>query len=259
VVLDRWAPVTAALDRAAQCGRTVEVWLRDDDSITSTAALDRLAALARATQLPILLAVIPQLADQSLADFLAAEPLFTPTQHGLAHTNHARAGERACEMGGDRPLTAVLDEIMRGRAKLDALFGQRHTHILVPPWNRIDPALLPHLPHAGFSALSTFADAHTDSRDLPVLNSTLDIIDWRNGRRGHAEAKLVQRLSDLIDRPDPIGILTHHLVHDDEAWRFLDHAFALLTGHRCVRLTSADAILARRARSTDRVLPPPKL
>ncbi|MCW6510582.1 polysaccharide deacetylase [Lichenifustis flavocetrariae] len=258
-MLDRWAPVSAALDRAAESGRTIEVWLRDDDAVSSTAALDRLAALARSRQLPVLLAVIPQRADWNLADFIAAEPLFTPTQHGFSHTNHARAGERACEMGGDRPLTSVLDDVMRGRDKLAALFGRRHAHILVPPWNRVDPALLPHLPDARFCALSTFADAHAGNRDLPVLNSTLDIIDWRNGRRCHAEAKLVQRLSDLIDRPEPIGILTHHLVHDDEAWQFLDHAFGWLASHGSVRLTSADAILARRAVAADVVSRPPEI
>ena len=162
-------------------------------------------------------------------------------------------------MGGDRPLDPVLADIHRGSDKLDALFGQRRTHILVPPWNRIDPALLPHLRAAGFYGLSTFADAHAGVPDLAVLNSTLDIIDWRNGRRCHPEAKLVQRLSDLIDRQGPIGILTHHLVHDDAAWQFLDHAFARLASHCCVRLTSADSLLADSASGTARSSPPPEL
>ena len=244
---DAWAPVEAALDRAAASGRVVEFWLRDDDAVTTTHALERLTLLAREVALPVLLAVIPDGADRHLADFVAAEPLLMPTQHGVAHTNHATPPQRACELDGHRPRAAVLGDLARGRDRLAGLFGRRMTDILVPPWNRIAPDLLPHLPALGFGALSTFGEAHAGTPGLDIVNCTLDIIDWRNGRVCHPEDKLVRRLADGIDAGGAVGLLTHHLVHDEAAWLFLRRAFASLEGRSHVRFASADQL---RARST---------
>ena len=237
---DVWAPVGAALERAAAGGRTVEIWLRDDDAVTATGALERLTGLARDVELPILLAVIPGPADRHLARFVAAEPLLTPTQHGFMHENHAGPDARACELGGRRTPALVLDDLARGRDRMRDLFPDAHTDILVPPWNRIAPELLPHLPSLGFGALSTFADLHAGTAGLDVVNCNLDIIDWRNGRVGHREDKLVGRLATLIDSGAPVGLLTHHLAHDAAAWRFLERALPYFAARPEVRFTSAD-------------------
>lgn len=239
---DDWAPVAAALAHAAAAERTVQVWLRDDDAVTTTPALDRLTELCRRHAMPVLLAVIPSGADRQLAAHVAAEPLITPTQHGFAHVNHAGAGARACEVGGDRPVAAVLGDLARGRDAMLTLFGPAAADVLVPPWNRIAPAVLPHLPGLGFGGLSTFAEAHRDTADLDVLNSTLDIIDWRGGRRCQRLDKLTHRLGDLIGAGRPIGILTHHLVHDEAAWAFLDAALARLGASPQVTFASFDAL-----------------
>jgi hypothetical protein len=59
------------------------------------------------------------------------------------------------------------------------------------------------------------------------LNATLDIMDW-HGTRGCRPAEAI--VADLVGQldaglaaavPQPIGLLTHHLVHDEPAWRFL--------------------------------------
>lgn len=239
---DVWAPVGAALERAAAGGRTVEIWLRDDDAVTATGALERLARLASDAEMPVLLAVIPGSADRHLARFVATEPLLTPTQHGFTHTNHAGLDARACELGGQRAPAVVLDDLVRGRERMRDLFHGAHTDILVPPWNRIAPELLPHLPSLGFGALSTFADLHAGTAGLDVVNCHLDIIDWRNGRVGHRENKLVGRLAILIDSGAPVGLLTHHLAHDAAAWQFLERALPYLAARPEVRFTSADRL-----------------
>ena len=102
--------------------------------------------------------------------------------------------------------------------------------------------MLPHLPALGFGGLSTFGEAHVDATGLDVLNSTLDIIDWRGGRRCHPEAKLVERLASLIDDGRPIGVLAHHLVHDEAAWRLLDAAFAHLRASPAISVMSLDEV-----------------
>ena len=77
-------------------------------------------------------------------------------QHGYAHINHATPNEKKVEIGPHRPAMIVLGELGTGWLALERLFGDRPLSIMVPPWNRIAPALVPTLPEIGFTGLSTF-------------------------------------------------------------------------------------------------------
>ncbi len=222
-----WLALDDALARAADdAGRATRFWLRDDDAVAVTPALERLAGLCEAVGLPVLLAVIPADAQPGLAAWLADHPSFEPCQHGWRHANHAAPGERACELGGARPDEAVLAELARGRERLHELLGARVRPVLVPPWNRIRPSLVPHLRAAGnYAAVSAFGP----SSEPFTLNCHLDVIDWRNGRRGRPAADLCRKLLGLIAQAREtgglIGLLTHHLAHDEAAWHFLQTFF----------------------------------
>lgn len=238
-----WNAASEALDRAHEIGRRIQVWLRDDDCVAVTPALDRLTALCTAAGMPILLAVIPEPAEPGLAGWVAAHPAVTPCQHGVAHRNHAAPGKRACELGGARPPDAVRDELVRGRAKLKALFGAHLSDILVPPWNRIDADIVSFLPGLGFSALSTFGPTPEGDAGIRCLDSDLDIIDWRNGRIGRPLHDLSRKLAGLVDRQNAVGILTHHLAHDATAWAALEEMLGRLHAHPAVQFTKAAALL----------------
>ena len=238
-----WKPVVEALDRARDAGRTIEVWLRDDDAVAVTSALDRLADLCLTFGMPVLLATIPAHAEQHLAPWIADHAAVTPCQHGFAHVNHAAPGSKACELGGTRDIAAVVDELARGRDRLRSLFGPRLSDILAPPWNRIAPAVIPHLPALGFSALSAFGPPPPAAEAvLPRLNCDLDIVDWRRDRVGREPQDVALRLAELIDAGDgrPIGLLTHHLAHDATAWGVLEEMLALLHGHPAAAFIAAD-------------------
>lgn len=243
-----WRPVDEALDRAARADRTVAIWLRDDDAVDVTPALQRLIATCEHHGMPILLAVIPEPAQERLAALLCVHPDVQPAQHGFRHTNHAPAGERARELGA-RPVADVYADLLQGRQRFDAVFGAPACRILVPPWNRIDADLVPSLPEWGFAALSTFGPAGPPIPNLVELNSDLDPIDWRRGRVCRPHVELVTRLARLIDaraeRADPIGLLTHHLTHDESAWEFLDACLGRLRSHPAVRFLAAGALIVR--------------
>ena len=205
------------------------LWLRDDDAIAPSPALDRLTALAEQHRASVLLAVIPQSVGAGLGRHVAAHPLLHPCQHGFAHANHAPAGEKKQELGLHRPLADVLDELAAGRAKLLDLFGDTLRPVLVPPWNRIGAALPPHLPAIGISGLSVFGKPAQPAGGR--LDSNVDIMDWHGTRGGLAAATLVPLLVRALETARkiggvPVGILTHHLVHDETAWAFLDALFA---------------------------------
>ncbi len=249
-----WRPVELQLDRFEEAGRHVRFWLRDDDAVEPTAALDRLIDLCNRHRVPLLLAVIPEPATEGLAKRIDGLSLIQPCQHGFSHRNHAAEGQRACELGGIRPMATVLDDLARGQARLHGLFGQSLRPILVPPWNRIDPALAPHLPSAGFQGLSTFGRKPVETEgSLIEINAHLDIINWRQGRigRDHTDliGKLVAELEFAFDNDAPTGVLGHHLVHDEIAWGFLEDMLAMTGRHSCVRWISTDELLGDRARN----------
>jgi predicted deacetylase len=229
----------AELDRCVGAGRRVTFWLRDDDAVAVTAGLERLIALAGRWEVPVVLAVIPMLAEPELAARLGEVAQVRVALHGFAHRNHAPPGEKKQELGPHRPAATMLDELKRGRDWLEALFHTRTVPMLVPPWNRIAPDLIPHLPRLGLRYLSTFGREapHEPTPQLLQIDCQLDIMDWRT-RRSHPHGLLAARLAALVRQraaaPAPIGILSHHLAHDEAAWRFLAALFRLTARHEAV-------------------------
>ena len=228
-------PIRFELDAWQAAGKRARLWLRDDDAVEPTPALERWISLCRAHHAPLLLAVIPAGAGEALAARLASEPLIHPCQHGYAHQNHALPGERAQELGLQRGMAAALDELQRGRAKLLDLFGKTLRPVLVPPWNRIAPELVPELPGLGFEALSCFGWKDIGS-GIRQIHSHVDLIDWKATRRCRDHAWLARETAEALrlsrgSDQRPVGILAHHLVHDAEAWKFLEMLLPLAGGH----------------------------
>ena len=185
-----WRPLSAELDRWKRSGRVAELWLRDDDAVQPTAALDRLLDLTGRHAIPALLAVIPAHAGEPLAARLASAPGIAVAVHGWAHENHAPDGQKKQELGPHRAAAVVLGELARAKAVIDRLFAGKAVAVLVPPWNRIDGALLPSLGETGFAALSVFGMAKPAA--LPIVNTHIDIIDWHGGRGGKDHGGLVR-------------------------------------------------------------------
>jgi hypothetical protein len=235
--------VLKALDRRAAEGRPARLWWRDDDAVAPTAALDRMLLMSRRWDVPLALAVIPAETGAPLAERLARESLATVAVHGWAHRNHSPAGEKKAELGAHRPAPVVLAELEHGFATLCSLYGARLAPMLVPPWNRVAPEVVAGLPALGFRALSVFG--LPKPAPLAVINTHVDLIDWHGTRGGRPADALYAELAREIDRPGdgPIGILSHHLVHDAAAWSFLESLFELTQGHPGCRWTSLNELL----------------
>lgn len=228
-----WQGLAIELTRWREAGRTPRFWLRDDDAIEPTAALDRLLGLTRAHDIPLALAVIPAHTGEPLARCLSGAPHAAVAVHGWSHANHAPQGSKKQELGLHRAADAVCAELAAGLSLLADLHGERALPVLVPPWNRIDATLIPRLAPLGFTGLSVFGKPF--AAPLPVINSTIDIMDWHvtRGCRDHGTLvdEIVMQLRAAFDVPDApaVGILTHHLVHDEAAWQFLERLFDATT------------------------------
>jgi hypothetical protein len=233
-----WQRLRDELQRFEASGRTAKVWLRDDDAIEPTVALDRLLGLAGDFDVPLTIAVVPALTGEMLATRLRQEAHVTVAVHGWSHTNHATNDQKKQELGLDRPATVVLSELKAGFDKLKALNPTQFVPVLVPPWNRIAATLLPPLAGFGYRAVSVYGRSQAAS-PIALVNTHVDLMNWHGvrGCRPHAElvANLVVELNDRLDGNDEsIGILTHHLVHDDAAWDFIARLFEETRHHPAV-------------------------
>jgi hypothetical protein len=306
-----WGALDDALARAADAGYVPSFWWRDDDAVRHTPALDRLLALARQVEAPVALAAIPARTEPSLPERLREDPLASVLVHGLAHANHAPAGEKQAEFGAHRSLGEMVAEAGHALAKArqviavsnqddcDASVGSASLPgrggrvapagatgvgrkpdasapapgfhptragsdepvsalpsrggmalpVFVPPWNRAAPELVAALPGLGYRGVSMFKDrrAALPTPGLVQVNAHLDPIDWRGGG-GLADptmlaTTLARAITDRTEgRADPgeaIGLLTHHLVHDEAVWAFCEECVAQLSHRRGMRFLAA--------------------
>lgn len=212
------------LGRWGRAGRVARLWWRDDDAREPTPELERLLALAARSDAPLALAVIPDAEPARLAPLLGKHPQVSVLQHGVHHRNRRRgpvAGEFPPEMSREE----IAGEVRTGWARLQDLPGA--IAVFAPPWNDVHPALpgaLRLCGHRGFSAWGEISAAARPFR----IDAHLDLMRWRPAARFRGEAGMWLALRRaLAERrragrwEAPIGVLTHHLVHDEAAWAFL--------------------------------------
>jgi hypothetical protein len=248
---DHWQALSLEFDRWNQDGRRLRLWLRDDDAIAPSLALDRLCDLAARFKAPVLLAVIPMLAEPALVPALRAMPLLRPCQHGVWHRNHAPAGAKKSEFGPDRDAQTVDAEIALGSQRLAELLGPGVLPVFVPPWNRIDPGHAARLPALGFAGLSCFRNGRLGPQGGPaLLNTHVDVMDWQGGRIGRPPAELLGEIVAWLSamreagtRDADLGLLLHHRDHDETVWSFLS-AFLDAAAHSGISLVDPGLLLA---------------
>lgn len=226
-----FAPVQNALERYQAAGGTLRFWWRDDDATRPTPALDRLLALSEGVGVPVALAVIPARAEPALRQRIDAAPGIDLLVHGLAHADHAPAGQKKAEFGAHRPQETLLDDARAGLNRLASLTDGATLPVFVPPWNRIAPDLVPLLAGIGYRGLSVFGplDPARYVSGLVRVNTHVDPIAWKAGGSLLDPREIVAKVATLIDQrletgheqAEPLGLLTHHLVHDEAIWSFV--------------------------------------
>jgi len=257
---NRWAkairipsPALRALQREldlwADQGLRASFWWRDDDAEDASPALARLLLLRRKLGLPLAVAVIPAAATLPLAGQLAGESETVVLQHGWDHHNHAPPGQPKAEMAPHRDKAEVERQLGEGRLRLRNLFGELALPVLVPPFNALAPGLVGAVKANGFRYVSLFGDF----QGLGVANRNVhvDLIDWPAGRAEtpdriarQAVAALRLRRFGLVERSAPIGIMTHHLRQDEEAWLSSEALLECLAQHRATTFPSINAVFA---------------
>jgi len=229
-----WSPLDAAME-----GRAPVFWWRDDDAVEPTPALDRLLNLTASVGAPLTLASIPARTTAALANRIAPDASVSVAVHGWAHKSHAPTGEKNAEFGAHRPLAARMAEAERGLRAIGDTFGKQALPVFIPPWNRMAPDMPEALAAAGYRGLSVYGERVPTVSPLPRFDAHIDPIDWRGTRSTVDPAHLIARVCDLLRDDAPIGLMTHHLAHDEAIWATVEGLARRLTerGARWVSLS----------------------
>jgi peptidoglycan/xylan/chitin deacetylase (PgdA/CDA1 family) len=234
--MEQWTALTLELDRWHAAGEVATFWWRDDDAVSDTPELHDLLSCAGAT--PIALAVIPALADRSLAERLRACRSATVLQHGWSHENHA--GCTRSEYPSTRDEREVANEFLLGQRILGELFRSQNLPVFAPPWHGFDECHLPLLKASGLAAISRKGARSTRiAFGLKQSNVHCVPICWTNPPSFGSEADHLQAVLDHLegrrlrtcDMDEPTGILTHHLVQDARAYEFMIRLVAAVSDH----------------------------
>jgi hypothetical protein len=237
------AELLRALDAAPGL---VTFWWRDDDAGRDHQRLAALLDLADARAVPVALAVVPGWLEDACAERVRRSLSATVLQHGVAHADHAARPAKKIELGGAADRGLLRRGLEAGRGHLATAFAERFLPVLVPPWNRIAPDLVPTLTGLGFSGLSAFGRRGSAwaATGLCQVNTHLDLVAWGEGSRLLTLAEATERLAGLVRAcsDEPIGILSHHLLTDRAALATLDRLLALVQDHPRGRLAAAAAL-----------------
>jgi hypothetical protein len=273
-----WKAFGDEIARWGDAGRCVEFWWRDDDAAKMTPALEKLLTLAARHNVPLALAVVPELAEPDWIGQLTRNVALL--QHGGDHRNRAAAGDKKTEFPEGEARDEQMARLLSARSRLSTLAADakaRALPVLVPPWNRFPAAQVLQLAAAGYTGLSKFGQraAAYPAPGIEQVNTHIDIIDWRGGRGFVGEARALEQatrhlaarrecsntlsdkkanngadnaLDDAVDdamgTAEPTGWLTHHLVHDEAGWEFLDRLFETTRGNAAVQWRHAADIFS---------------
>lgn len=218
----------------ARAGRAPVIWWRDDDASAPTDALDRLLTLAHLYQAPLTLAAIAGPNLPQLVRRTAQEPGVEIAVHGFQHVNRQPEGRGFGEI-------VETDSVDWVRAQLRATVAAFHRAgaaptLFTPPWNNLTPQLLAALPESSLTAVSGFDQLSGTEDGVQRLDAHLDVLRWKGGGRFRGTWKFLSRMRRLMAErrlagrwDEPMGLLTHHLDHDEATWRFLEKFLAVFS------------------------------
>ena len=223
-----WSPLRKMLATLRGDNHRLGIWWRDDDAVAPTRALDRLTGLSDRLGIAVHIAVVPATAGPELAAFTRKQSNLVAVVHGWRHQNNAPEGQKKSEFG--TPRHNGFQELEQAQSRMRALFGTSYLPMFVPPWNRLDPSFLPALKSAGYNGLSTFTPrrARTAAPGMCQINTHIDPVNWRGDRGLKDPDALIAETVGLLrarhegkqDASEPLGYLSHHLVHTPQVWDF---------------------------------------
>ena len=206
-------------------GHAPVFWWRDDDARRVTPALDRLLALSARFEAPITIAAVPDGDIAALAKACRSIRYVELAVHGFRHENRAPPGWPSGEVNDLDRLADVISDL--GTAKDVFRRAGVTPRLFVPPWNNAHPTLKRALALQDLG-LSCYGEPRSQA-EPDRLDAHLDVMRWKPAPRFRGAIRFLLRTRRLLAErrrtgawDEPLGLLTHHLDHDEDAWRFLE-------------------------------------
>jgi hypothetical protein len=206
-------------------GRSPVFWWRDDDARRPSEGLHRLLRLSDACQVPLALAVIPDVDLTDLAATIRGWPLIRAIQHGCDHIDRNTGGGFSAEFAPNCPTREVAAALNAGWRRLSG--ATEAVPLYAPPWNVLTPNVRRALADTPLRGVSLYGALGDISDGLLEINTHIDVMRWRPARFRGATAILNRTWRQLRSRrrdcrwEEPVGLLTHHRNLDAAAWLFL--------------------------------------
>ncbi len=229
------------------------VFFRADDIGAGGRAFEALCRLFRHHETPLAMAVVPAWISQVRREqlFRSApfdEPLWGWHQHGWRHVNWQRSGKKS-EFGEHRPFEKQWRDIWQGRQKMEEIFLDRFIPVFTPPWNRLSPLtikIVQQLNFKGVSLAGPFPRGVRNPSSLANLRVQIDL-HTRKARESEQDySSLLEELSSVMAKREPIGIMLHHHRMSLFAFEFLNELLRVLNNHTQVSLQSFHSILEKQ-------------
>jgi peptidoglycan/xylan/chitin deacetylase (PgdA/CDA1 family) len=247
-----WKKQLAAACEKAVGSHTPSIFFRADDIGAGGRAFEALCQIFRFHRIPLAMAVVPAwLSDVRRQQLFQAAPLEEPLwgwhQHGWRHVNWQRTGKKS-EFGEQRPFDKQMKDIVQGREKMQAVFGNHLLPVFTPPWNRLSSSTLKILQDLGFNGVSItgpFPRGSKTTIKLKNLRVQLDL-HTRKNRDGESDFQtLLDEISTLLGKKEPFGIMIHHQRMNHFAFEFLNELLSCLKSKMGVRFLSLQEMLEK--------------
>jgi hypothetical protein len=168
--------------------------------------------------------------DQLFRSAPLEERLWGWHQHGWRHVNWQRVGKKS-EFGEQRPLEKQWRDIYQGQQKMKEIFGDYLVPVFTPPWNRLSLStvkILQELDFRGVSLASPLPRGVKSPMGFKNIRIQLDL-HTRKEKDGAADFDiLLEELTGLWSKREPLGIMIHHHRMTYFAFEFLDELLSIL-------------------------------
>ncbi len=229
-----WESVDREMEEWVAAGRAPLFWWRDDDARRPSKNLDRLLGLSDVHGVPVVLSVIPDVDLADLAAVIRDRALIQPVQHGWRHVDGNKGGKFKTEFALDCPPAEVAAALNAGWRRISAAMDA--LPIYVPPWNQLTTNVKLALADTPLRCVSCAGPLGKASDGLLEINVHIGIANWNPARFRGVAAILELINKELFIRrrhsrwTEPIGLVTHHGICDEESWAFLDGFFRHASG-----------------------------
>jgi predicted glycosyltransferase len=240
------------LDILQAKGKTLSVFLRNDDGDKDEDSLRQLFDITLSRQVPLHVAVIPKSLTNAgvrlLRDVKHAQPdLLELGQHGFQHLNHESEG-RKCEFGASRTFEEQFNDIANGKKILEETLQEYFAPIFTPPWNRCTKDTLKAVEQLDFEILSRDnSNPPATAYRFQEISTTLDFFTWKDGAKMKQPQDLTEELLKQLTTHRPVGLLLHHKVMNAEAFSFLDELLAELKRYPIVQFHTLQSLAIESA------------